>query len=176
MKKSVILTALILIPALLSGCAGSTDATTSADTQINGTTAELTLDTETEYVTETESTQIDLKETDAYLEVWYNHAFNKSPTNIKPNELRSAGTEDYTVYMAKNEYENAQLWLYAPAGIEGISVELSGINDRDGNSLQTDIYRVYSVPYSNGRDYPDIMVPINEKIDTIDIKRKTVRL
>ena len=51
MKKSVILTALILIPAILSGCAGDPDVTTSADTQINGTTAELTLDTETEYVT-----------------------------------------------------------------------------------------------------------------------------
>lgn len=172
MKKSVILTAVILIPALLFGCAGVPDVTTSVDTQINVTTAEQTFDTETEYVTETESAKINLKETDAQLDVWYNHAFNKAATNKDPAKIRSAGTEDYTVYMAKNEYENAQLCLYAPAGINGISVELSGISDKYGNSLQTDIFRVYSVPYSDGREYPDIMVPMNEKIDTIDIKKK----
>ena len=172
MKKSVFMTAVILILAVLSGCAGNPGVTTSADTQINVTTAEQISDTETEYVTETEPTKINLKETDAQLDVWYNHAFNKTATNKNPAGIRSAGTEDYTVYMAKNEYENAQLWLYAPAGINGISVELSGINDGYGNSLQTDIYRVYSVPYSDGRNYPDIMVPMNEKIDTIDIEKK----
>ena len=172
MKKSVILTAVILFLAALAGCAGVPAVTAPADTSFNGTTAEQTSDTETEYVTETEPAKIILKETDAQLDVWYNHAFNKTAANVKPTELRSAGTEDYTVYMAKNEYENAQLCLYAPAGIKGISVELSGIDDRYGNSLQTDIFRVYSVSYSDGRDYPDIMVPMNEKIDTIDIKKK----
>lgn len=172
MKKSVILTAIILILTAFAGCTGEAAVTTPADTSFIGTTAEQASDTETEYVTETEPTQTELKNTDARLDVWYNHAFNKTPTSIKPADIQNAGTEDYTVYMAKNEYENAQLYMYAPAGINGLSVELSGISDRYGNSLKTDIFRVYSVPYSDGREYPDIMVPMNEKIDTIDIKRK----
>ena len=61
MKKSVILTAVILISAVLSGCAGSPDVTTSADTPFCATTAEEIFDTETEYVTETQPTKIDLK-------------------------------------------------------------------------------------------------------------------
>ena len=170
MKKSVILTAVILILATLAGCAGEGTVTTSADTSFSDTTAEQTVDTE--HVTETEPTQIDLKETDARLDVWYNHAFNKTATNIKPTAILDAGTEDYTVYMAKNEYENAQLYMYAPAGIKGISVEPSGLVDRYGNSLQTDVFRVYSVPYMDSHSYPDIMVPMNEKIETIDIKQK----
>ena len=167
MKKSVILTAVILILAALAGCAGETAVTTPADASSDGITAEQT---------GTDPTQIDLKETDARLDVWYNHAFNKTPTLIKPTVTLNEGTEDYTVYMAKNEYENAQLYMYAPAGIKGISVELSDINDRYGNSLKTDVFRVYSVPYTDGNNYPDIMVPMNEKIETIDIKQKNAQV
>ena len=166
MKKSVILTAVILILASLAGCSGETAVTASDSTPSIVTTSGQTFDTETE------PEQPDLKETDARLDVWYNHAFIKTPTNYKPTGIRSEGTENYTVYMAKNEYENAQLYMYAPAGIKGISVELSGISDKYGNSLKTDVYRVYSVPYSDGYNYPDIMVPMNEKIETMDIKQK----
>ena len=134
----------LMLSSYLTACTtgGGNNVNTSADAPFYATTAEQIFDTETECVTEMQPTKIDLKETDAQLDVWYNHSFNKTPTNKNPTEIRSAGTEDYTVYMAKNEYENAQLYLYAPAGIKGISVELSGMNDRYGNSLPTDIYRV----------------------------------
>lgn len=150
--------ALLLIPAMLVGCSGEAADTTSVKQE---TTKEVSEEM-TDEITTSEVPTAPYE--DESLQLWYVHSFTKTdPDNPTPTDMKS-----YTVYMGKNEAENAQLVLYSDVEQTGLSVSVSELTDKDGNKLSPEVLREYYID-CNGTRYPDPVAPMNDTTSTFDL-------
>jgi len=81
-------------------------------------------------------THVDAEFEDSGISLWFDYATEK----ISPDATESTGMESFSVYMAKNEIENAQFVLYSEEGREGLSASLSGFKNENGKALEADIF------------------------------------
>ena len=71
---------------------------------------------------------------DATLDLWFDYASKKiSPDNVTPT-----GMECFSVYMAKNEIEDAQFVLLADSDRSGMTAEIDGFKNENGDTLSAD--------------------------------------
>ncbi|MBE6714962.1 MAG: DUF4091 domain-containing protein [Ruminococcaceae bacterium] len=81
-------------------------------------------------------THIDAQYEDSGLKLWFDYATEK----ISPDVTESTGMESFSVYMAKNEIENAQLVLSSENDMEGLNIKLGGFENENGESLSCDVF------------------------------------
>ena len=73
---------------------------------------------------------------DSSISMWFEHSTKKVFTSdITPSDM-----DTYSVYMAKNEIENAQFVLYSATDKTGMRAEVTSFTDKDGNTLPAEIY------------------------------------
>jgi len=94
---------------------------------------------------------------DSTLGFWFEHSFKKVLTKDKTH----SGMETYSVYMAKNEIENAQFVLLADSDKTGLSAALSGFTNEAGDTLDSEIFiELYHDCDSYGM-VPDAIPPLS---------------
>ena len=72
---------------------------------------------------------------DESLGVWYVHSFTKTD----PDKPTDTGMRSYTVYMAKNEAENAQIVLSSENAKTGLSVSCTPLRNKNGDEIAAEI-------------------------------------
>ena len=125
-----------------------------------------TVTTEEPELTKEEETKeiITAPDEDEGITACFAHAFVKTD----PDAFSDTGMRSYTVYMCRNEYENAQLILSADGGREGVSVEAPVLKNKDGAELAANVTRQYYVKCLD-RYYPDAIAPMNETTEKFDL-------
>lgn len=73
---------------------------------------------------------------DASLSMWFDHSFRKTFTSDKT----STGKETYSIYMAKNEIESAQVVLYSDTEKTGMNITVTDFTDGNGNTVPAELY------------------------------------
>lgn len=68
---------------------------------------------------------------DATLSLWFEHSFKKVLTCDKT----PSGMDTYSVYMAKNEIENAQFVLYSDTDMTGLTASVTDFVSKDSNAV-----------------------------------------
>jgi len=84
---------------------------------------------------------------DSTLGFWFEHSFKKVLTKDKTH----SGMETYSVYMAKNEIENAQFVLYSDTDRTGMKASVTSFTDSNGNEIPAAIYYQMYITTSNLR-------------------------
>ena len=102
-------------------------------------------------------THIDAEHEDGGISLWFDYASEK----ISPDDTESTGMESFSVYMAKNEIENAQFVLTANGQREGMTAELSGFENEVGDTLEADIFIEYYHDCDNYGMVPDAIPPLS---------------
>ena len=73
---------------------------------------------------------------DESLDLWFEHSFKKVFTSdITPSDM-----DTYSVYMARNEKENAQFVLYSETDKTGMRATVTPFTDKDGNEIPATLY------------------------------------
>ena len=94
---------------------------------------------------------------DASLRLWFDYASRK----ITPDTVDDTGMETFSVYMAKNEIEGAQLVLYSESDRAGYTAALSGFVNEAGDTLEADVFiQLYHDCDSYGM-VPDAIPPLS---------------
>ncbi len=73
---------------------------------------------------------------DSSLSLWFEHSFKK----VFTSDITPSGMDTYSVYMAKNEIENAQFVLYSATQKSGLSASVTSFSDGNGNTIPAEIY------------------------------------
>ncbi len=73
---------------------------------------------------------------DSSLSMWFDHSFRKTFTS----DVTSTGKETYSIYMAKNEIESAQVVLYSATDRTGMNIEVTDFTDGNGNTVPAELY------------------------------------
>ena len=75
---------------------------------------------------------------DSTLSLWFEHSFKK----VFTSDTTPSGMDTYSVYMAKNEIENAQFVLYSDTDKTGMKASVSDFTAADGSgaSMSAEIY------------------------------------
>ena len=76
---------------------------------------------------------------DSDIQMWFNHANVK----VHQEDTQSTGRNTYSVYMAKNEYQGAQVTLYSPSVTKtNISANVTNFTATDGSGavMSADVY------------------------------------
>ncbi len=73
---------------------------------------------------------------DPNLKLWFEHSFKK----VMTSDTTPSGMDTYTVYMGKNEIENAQFVLCSEETIDKMRVTVSKFKDENGNMVNAEIY------------------------------------
>ncbi|MBQ2730086.1 MAG: DUF4091 domain-containing protein, partial [Clostridia bacterium] len=73
---------------------------------------------------------------DASLSMWFEHSFKK----VLTKDITPSGMDTYSVYMAKNEIENAQFVLYSDTTKTGLTASVTSFTDKNGNEIPASIY------------------------------------
>jgi len=112
---------------------------------------------------------------DASIKMWFEHSFKKVMTSdVIPSDM-----DTYSVYMGKNEIENAQFVLYSDETKENMSASISAFSDGNGNEVEAEIYYQMYITMENlntlaypgateentfirNGEQPDPMVPLDE--------------
>lgn len=79
---------------------------------------------------------IDAEYEDRDISMWFDFASEK----ISPDMTESTGMESFSVYMAKNEIEGAQIVLLSETDKEGLTATLSPLTDSEGNTLASELF------------------------------------
>ena len=82
------------------------------------------------YVKETAASE------DSSIDLWFEHSFKKVLTEDKT----PSGMNTYSVYMAKNEVENAQFVLYSDTDHTKMKAQVSDFTDANGNTVPAELY------------------------------------
>jgi len=94
-----------------------------------------------------------------YLKFGFDHSVRKI------TQKDSLGTmTGYTVYLAKNEYEGCQIAFNSDIDISSVIAEVGNFTDKNGNSIEAEIFREYYIPTRKDL-YPDPIVPLTEVFD-----------
>ena len=97
---------------------------------------------------------------DESLELWFDHAFAKTPRGV----TGSSGRDTYKLYMGKNEKEDCQFFLSAEEAKQ-FSVRVSDFASESGETLETSLFYQYyfSMPYGGEeQEVPDAIPPVTE--------------
>ena len=82
---------------------------------------------------------------DENLSLWFEHSFKKVMTSdITPSDMNT-----YSVYMGKNEIENAQFVLYSEETMTKLRATVTSFTDSEGNTLDAEIYYQMYVTLDN---------------------------
>ncbi|MGM9635564.1 MAG: hypothetical protein ACI3YE_05355, partial [Candidatus Avispirillum sp.] len=75
---------------------------------------------------------------DSTLSLWFEHSFKK----VLTEDITPSGMDTYSVYMAKNEIENAQFVLYSDTDKTGMKASVSDFTASDGSgaTMSAEIY------------------------------------
>ncbi|MBQ3527831.1 MAG: DUF4091 domain-containing protein [Clostridia bacterium] len=77
---------------------------------------------------------------DPSIDLWFEHSFKK----VFTSDTTSSGMDTYSVYMAKNEIENAQFVLYSDTTHTGLTAEVSQFTNENGDKIKTELlYEMY---------------------------------
>ncbi|MBR6676281.1 MAG: DUF4091 domain-containing protein [Clostridia bacterium] len=102
-------------------------------------------------------THMDAPYEDSGISLWFDYASEK----ISPDCTKSTGMETFSVYMAKNEIEDAQFVLLADGERSGLTASLSGFVNEAGDALSADIFiELYHDCGSSGF-VPDAIPPLS---------------
>ena len=82
---------------------------------------------------------------DSSISMWFEHSFKKVLTSDKTH----SGMDTYSIYMAKNEIENAQFVLYSNTTKSGMSATVTEFSDGKGNTIPAEIYYQMYVTVEN---------------------------
>ncbi len=94
---------------------------------------------------------------DPALDLWFDYATQKiSPDNVTPT-----GMESFSVYMAKNEIEDCQFVLLADADREGMTAEIDGFKNENGDTLSADIFIELYHDCGTSGYVPDAIPPLS---------------
>jgi len=73
---------------------------------------------------------------DASIKMWFEHSFKK----VMTSDTTPSDMDTYTVYMGKNEIENAQFILYSDETKEKMRASVTKFTDEHGNTVDAEIY------------------------------------
>ena len=73
---------------------------------------------------------------DSSISMWFEHSFKKVLTSDKT----PSGMDTYSVYMAKNEVENAQFVLYSDTTKSGMSATVTSFTNEAGDEISAELY------------------------------------
>ena len=82
---------------------------------------------------------------DESLSLWFDHAFKK----VMTSDITPSGMDTYSVYMAKNEIENAQFVLYSEEQKEGLTASVTDFTNESGATLSAELYYQMYVTVDN---------------------------
>ncbi|MBE6588018.1 MAG: DUF4091 domain-containing protein [Ruminococcaceae bacterium] len=99
---------------------------------------------------------IDAPNEDSGISLWFDYASEK----ISPDVTESTGMETFSVYMAKNEIENAQFVLAADGARDGMTAALSGFVNEAGDTLSAEIFIELYHDCDNYGMVPDAIPPL----------------
>ncbi|MDD6094400.1 MAG: DUF4091 domain-containing protein [Clostridia bacterium] len=102
-------------------------------------------------------THTDAANEDPGISLWFDYATEK----VNDTTVNNTGKESFSVYMAKNEIENAQFVLYSETGRTGLTAELSEFSDGAGNTLDADIYIELYQDCDSFGNVPDPIPPLS---------------
>ena len=93
--------------------------------------------------------------------LWFDYATEKKAQS----DISDTGMREFTVYMAKNEIENAQFFISSDKTLTGLSADVTTFADEAGNTIETEIFVEY---YHNCGDYgmlPDALPPVSAYVE-----------
>ncbi len=73
---------------------------------------------------------------DESLSLWFEHSFKK----VMTSDITPSGMDTYSVYMAKNEIENAQFVLYSAQQKTGLTAAVTDFTNEQGDVLPAELY------------------------------------
>ncbi len=73
---------------------------------------------------------------DPSISLWFEHSFKK----VLTKDITHSGMDTYSVYMAKNEIENAQFILYSDTDKTGMKAAVTSFTDGKGNEIPATVY------------------------------------
>ncbi|MDD6095255.1 MAG: DUF4091 domain-containing protein [Clostridia bacterium] len=73
---------------------------------------------------------------DSSLSMWFDHSFRKTFTS----DTTTTGKDTYSIYMAKNEIESAQVVLYSATDKTNMNIEVTDFTDGKGNTVPAELY------------------------------------
>ncbi|MBQ7835833.1 MAG: DUF4091 domain-containing protein, partial [Clostridia bacterium] len=73
---------------------------------------------------------------DESIQMWFEHSFKK----VMTSDTTHSGMDTYTVYMGKNEIENAQFVLYSDETKTRHRATVSDFTDANGNTVDAELY------------------------------------
>ena len=77
---------------------------------------------------------------DSSIDLWFEHSFKK----VFTSDITPSGMDTYSVYMAKNEIENAQFVLYSDNTHTDMTAEVSQFKNENGDTIKTELlYEMY---------------------------------
>ena len=82
---------------------------------------------------------------DSSLNLWFDYSFRKTFTG----DNASTGMNTFSIYMAKNEIEDAQFVLYSDVTHTGMSAGITDFTDSDGNTVDASLYYEMYVTIDN---------------------------
>lgn len=96
---------------------------------------------------------------DSAVQLWFEHAREK----VVDTDTEPSGMRDYTVYMAKNEIEDAQFVLAAESDMEGLTASCTDFTDEAGNVIPSRIFKEYYIYAGvDGQKTPDAIPPLDD--------------
>ena len=72
---------------------------------------------------------------DSRIDLWFEHSFKK----VMTHDVTPSGMDTYSVYMAKNEIENAQFVLYSDETISDLYASVTSFKDANGNEIPAEV-------------------------------------
>ncbi len=98
-----------------------------------------------------DNTKLDAANEDANLDLWFNHAYTKTPAE----DTTSTGWNSYMMRLAKNESEGVHLLLASKTGHSGVKVSVTPFKNADGKTLSTELMYGYYFDDVDGKTIPD---------------------
>ncbi|MBR6650286.1 MAG: DUF4091 domain-containing protein, partial [Clostridia bacterium] len=82
---------------------------------------------------------------DSSISLWFEHSFKK----VMTSDTDHSGMHTYSVYMGKNEIENAQFVLYSNETKEKMRASVADFKDANGNTVDAELYYQMYVTLDN---------------------------
>ncbi len=73
---------------------------------------------------------------DSSISMWFEHSFKK----VMTSDTTPSGMDTYSIYMAKNEIESAQVILLPSEAKYGITASVTPFTDGKGNTIEAEVY------------------------------------
>ena len=102
-------------------------------------------------------THVDAPFEDSSISLFFDYASEKRSPDMTDN----TGMEAFSVYMAKNEIEDAQFVLVSDENKEGMTASLSGFVNGNGDTLEADIYIELYHDCGDSGMVPDAIPPLS---------------